>query len=74
MEDLKYNFFTSLEDLQNEFENKGYEVAEINEEYITIQYTKNGEDIEESYKLFVTYSNNKPSTILLSDLKYKKIL
>lgn len=74
MEDLKYNFFTSLEDLQNEFENKGYEVAEINEEYITIQYTKDGEDIEESYKLFVTYSNNKPITILLSDLKYKKIL
>lgn len=52
MEELKNEWFSSLEDLKNEVEKLGYTVEEINNEIITISYeNEDAEDVYETYKL-----------------------
>lgn len=52
MEELKNEWFSSLEDLRNEVEKLGYTVEEINNEIITISYeNEDAEDVYETYKL-----------------------
>ena len=68
MEELKNEWFSSLEDLKNEVEKLGYRVEEINNEIITISYeNEDAEDVYETYKL-----NGTEKTIYI-DFNSKKI-
>lgn len=68
MEELKNEWFSSLEDLKNEVEKLGYTVEEINNEIITISYeNEDAEDVYETYKL-----NGTEKTIYI-DFNSKKI-
>ena len=68
LEELKNDWFSSLEDLKKEVEKLGYKVEELNNEIVTISYEN--EDLED---VFETYRLNGTENTIYIDIKSKKV-
>lgn len=74
LERISGQFYTTLEDLQNDVEEQGADVLELNEEMLVIGYEEDGDDVEAGYDVNAVYVNEKLSTITIGKRKYKKIV